>query len=208
MKDYQRAHDELLAKLEANPDNMDFRMQLMSCIYDWANDTTIENGPYYKLVPLAREVLKWGPLVIETGPRGMNLMYLVTSKLETALTERPRLRLKILRLKLEILDRQEMMADHCMDITDDIRDEIGRVSGNIKCADDGNYESMRKSEYDHVFRPVEWTAKWEEVIDQAEAKAYATLAEAPEDNNMSQAIRPALNRILEEDYGIKWIPAE
>ena len=52
--------------------------------------------------------------------------------------------------------------------------------------------------------PVEWTARWEEVIDEAEAKAYARLQEHPQGMGFCHAYWPTLSAILAEDYDIQW----
>ena len=51
---------------------------------------------------------------------------------------------------------------------------------------------------------VEWTARWEEVIDEAEAKAYARLQEHPQGMGLCHAYWPTLSAILAEAYDIQW----
>ena len=55
-----------------------------------------------------------------------------------------------------------------------------------------------------IYDSVEWTARWEEVIDEAEAKAYARLQEHPQGMGFCHAYWPTISAILAEDYDIQW----
>lgn len=86
---------------------------------------------------------------------------------------------KILELEREALYRIEAETGHELGITEDVQHEISLLGTNIWYADRGEYDKI-KDERHLKHDPVEWTARWEEVIDEAEAKAYTRLQEHPQ----------------------------
>lgn len=106
-------------------------------------------------------------------------------------------------MEREALYRIEAETGHELGITEDVQHEISLLGTNIWYADRGEYDKI-KDERHLKHDPVEWTARWEEVIDEAEAKAYTRLQEHPQGMGFCHAYWPTLSAILAEDYDIQW----
>ena len=87
-------------------------------------------------------------------------------------------------------------------ITEDVRSEIAQLERNIAAADKGDYSSivtdkMLKSD------PVEWTARYEEVIDEVEAIVESKLADHPRGMGFCHAYWHE-KAIALSKFGIEW----
>ena len=119
-----------------------------------------------------------------------------------ALPGHPRLKVKLLRLRLLALRRIECIQDHEISITEDIMAEISELERNIAAADSGKLDQIKGSGM-LKSDPVEWTARYEEVIDEVEKIVDARLADHPRGMGFCHAYWHELADVL-SDYGIKW----
>lgn len=108
----------------------------------------------------------------------VNTLYSLTKEMLEQIYDHPRLKLRLLRIQLSVLRYIEAVNGHDLGITEDVRDEIGELSNCIALADEGRLEEIPQT--GHLKRdPVEWTARWEEVIDEADRMAYENLQDVP-----------------------------
>lgn len=108
----------------------------------------------------------------------VNTLYSLNKEMLEQIYDHPRLKLRLLRIQLSVLRYIEAVKGHDLGITEDVRDEIGELSNCIALADEGRLEEIPQT--GHLKRdPVEWTARWEEVIDEADRMAYENLQDVP-----------------------------
>lgn len=135
-------------------------------------------------------------------------LYSACSRLEKALPERPRLKQRFYQLFQLVTNRLECQIDHELGASEDIMHEISQLNSNIGLYEQGHPELIRNS--GHLKHdPVEWSARWEEVIDDAEHEANEQLADMPRGMGFCHAYWPTLRNILKEKYDLDWrTPAE
>ena len=151
--------------------------------------------------PLAKELLGYGT-ILEGYDHLLNCVQRSTERMADALSGHPRLKVKLLRLRLLALRRIESIQDHEISITEDILAEISELERNIAAADSGNFDQIKGSgmlKHD----PVEWTARYEEVIDEVEKIVADRLADHPRGMGFCHAYWHELTEVL-SDYGIEW----
>ena len=108
----------------------------------------------------------------------VNTLYSLNKEMLEQIYDHPRLKLRLLRIQLGVLNYLEAVNGHDLGITEDVRDEIGELSNCIALADEGRLDEIPQT--GHLKRdPVEWTARWEEVIDEADRMAYENLHDVP-----------------------------
>ena len=91
---------------------------------------------------------------------------------------------------------------HDLSITDDVRNEISFYRRNIEFADKGELEQVRDASF-LKSDPIEWTAEWEEVVDQADKIAYGNLKDIPRGMGFCFAFWHERALALEK-FGIDW----
>lgn len=113
-----------------------------------------------------------------TIPIKVNNLYSAGERLLDVLYEHPRLTLRLMLCQLNVLREIEASSGHEMSITEDLENEIREQRRNISLADEGRLDEIPQT--GHLKHdPVEWTAKWEEVIDEADKMAYSRLKDFP-----------------------------
>lgn len=108
----------------------------------------------------------------------VNTLYSLNKEMLEQIYDHPRLKLRLLRIQLSVLRYIEALNGHEQGITKDVSDEIDELSNCIALADEGRLDEIPQT--GHLKRdPVEWTARWEEVIDEADRIAYENLRDVP-----------------------------
>ena len=82
--------------------------------------------------------------------------------------DHPRLMLRLLELELTIVRRIEALNDHELSHAEYLERNISLYKRNIHFADKDQLDSIEQTGYRLKKDPVEWTARWEEVIDEAD----------------------------------------
>lgn len=132
----------------------------------------------------------------------LNELYSACSRMENCIHEHPRLKVEFLQLFLTIVRRIESQNGHDLSIAEDIIDELHELRRNIDLADYGRLEEIPQT--GHLKSdPVEWTAEWEDVIDEVDKKVEAELGNY---RGMGYCFGfwSTRTRILLEDYEIEW----
>ncbi|MGM9788098.1 MAG: hypothetical protein ACI3ZF_04240 [Candidatus Cryptobacteroides sp.] len=129
-------------------------------------------------------------------------LYSALSEMTDMVLDHPRLKLQFLRLFLKVLRYLEAQSGHDLSITEDVESELAFYRRNIEFADKAELEQIRERD---VLKsdPVEWTAGWEEVIDEADRLAYSKLTDIPRGMGFCFAFWSARTEALAE-FGISW----
>ncbi|MGN0194942.1 MAG: hypothetical protein ACI4AE_00610 [Candidatus Cryptobacteroides sp.] len=142
-----------------------------------AENNLRENRNLWEIASLARELLDHAT-VLEGYDHLLDRTYEVLSRMSECIQDHPRLKLRLLRLWLTVVDRISAQTGHEMSAYDDILHQINVLKRNIDYADAGRFD-MIEDERSLKHDPVEWTSGWEEVIDKADRIAEEKLADMP-----------------------------
>ena len=130
-------------------------------------------------------------------------LYSAVSRMIKTISDHPRLTLKMLELKLQILYCIEAQCDHDLNESDDVQEEIFFYRRNIDRADNGDFEHIEQT--GHLKRdPIEWSADYENSIDEANKKIHSLLEKYPRGMGFCFAYWQTKKQILHENYGIEW----
>ena len=106
MIDFSKEHKTLLSRLAKSPNDMEARADLLRCNCLWAEENIKGNKNTWQNANLIREVLQYGPLLLETGEMSMyDLVYKTCDRIKRTIFSHPRLSVKILELEREALYR-------------------------------------------------------------------------------------------------------
>lgn len=152
---------------------------------------------------LAREYLMYAT-VLEGFDHKLDLLYSTAERMSKAIINHPRLKKELLEFQLKVIYRIEALHGHEMNTSEDLVNEISELNKNIEYADNNNFEKINNI-YSHLKQdPVEWTARWEEVIDEATKKTYKLLKHQPRGMGFCFSYWHTLQSILQKDYQITW----
>ena len=132
MIDFSKEHKTLLSRLAKSPNGIEARADLLRCNCLWAEENIKGNKNTWQNANLIREVLQYGPLLLETGEMSMyDLVYKTCDRIKRTIFSHPRLSVKILELEREALYRIEAETGHELGITEDVQHEISLLGTNI-----------------------------------------------------------------------------
>ena len=158
-----------------NPDEL--LKTCMECVKQAKEAMKDYNSPW-KVAELARKYADEAE-ILKGYEHMLNSLYSLNKEMLEQIYDHPRLKLRLLRIQLGVLNYLEAVNGHELGITEDVRDEIAELSNCIALADEGRLEEIPQT--GHLKHdPVEWTARWEEVIDEADRMAYENLRMCPE----------------------------
>lgn len=129
-------------------------------------------------------------------------LYSAVSKMNDCVIDHPRLKVKLLNLLLSVLREIEIQSNHNLSITEDVRSELRLYERNIEFADKGQLDNIRET--GHLKSdPVEWTSRWEDVIDDADKLTYSKLNDVPRGMGFCHAFWCERTKALKQ-FGIDW----
>lgn len=138
--------------------------------------TEKQNYPW-KVASFAREYADAAD-VLKDYEHLLNSLYSMNSRMLNLIFDHPRLKLRLCRIQLDVLRYLEAISGHEMGLTEDMANEVDGLSSCIALADQGRLDEVPQT--GHLKRdPVEWTKRWEEVIDEADRIAYTKLKGTP-----------------------------
>ena len=110
----------------------------------------------------------------------VNKLYSLNKKMLDMISDHPRLKLKLLHIQLDVLHDIEVQsnAPYGLSITQDVEYEISTYENCIALADKGELDKIPQSG-SLKKDPVEWTHKWERIIDDADSEAFTNLEGMP-----------------------------
>lgn len=132
----------------------------------------------WEIASLCRVLLKYAAW-LEEFDHMLDSAYSVVSRFEDCLMDHPRLKLRLLELELAIVRRIEALNDRELSRAEYLEREISRHKRNIHFADNNQLDLIEETGRSLKKDPVEWTARWEEVIDEADRMTEEKLKDYP-----------------------------
>lgn len=160
----------------------------------------------WRVAKLARECLPLARRLVEARTALDDVCDALERMLSAVTDYRPRLRCSICELliptleSLEAADTEEQEAIEAS--LSYARGELERLSHNIAAAERGDYESIQQSGF-LQHDPVEWSARWEEVIDEAQREVDDRLADVPRGMGFCHGYWQELKGALKR-RGVSW----
>ena len=156
----------------------------------------------WEIASLCRVLLKYAAW-LEEFDNMIDSAYRVVSRFEDCLMEHPRLKLRLLELELAIVRRIEALNDHELSHAEDLERDISLYKRNIHFADNDQLDSIEQTGYGLKKDPVEWTAHWEEVIDEADRMAEEKLKDYPRGMGFCHGYWHERQKALRK-FGVVW----
>lgn len=225
MLENSRAHQEALCKQEkervaatiAHLNSLRAEISLMEDLYtadalslitdamhtcaSIAGEDIINRGEYKKKTELVELFLFYANHLMEFE-HTVDTVQQAADNMADVLGDYPRLKLEVMRIRLQALRVIENRVMHDLGIAEDLLEEIRRYSGNIEAADRGDFDSIVDSGL--LKRdPVEWTKEWEKVIDDVNIIVEERLAGQPRGMGFCHALWHERAAVLKE-FGIEW----
>ncbi len=155
----------------------------------------------YLVAPQVRDFLKYGE-PMEGYDHLLDRLFYSSSRIERCLSNHPRLMLQLQSFRLKLIRRLTASYEDETSEEEYIESEVWRISSNIEHADKGEYDKINDTR--HLKNdPVEWTAEFEDVIDEAQEEAVKSLGDFPRGLGFCHAYWPALSAALAK-RGIHW----
>lgn len=152
-------------------------MEVCEKSLEQAEKATEEQNYPWKVASFAREYADAAD-VLKGYEHLLNDLYSMNSRMLDLIFDHPRLKLRLCRIQLDVLRYLEAISGHEMGLTEDMANEVDGLSSCISLADQGRLDEIPQT--GHLKRdPVEWTERWEEVIDEADRIAYTKLKGTP-----------------------------
>ena len=172
LKTYKEEYRRVLDLAESKP--LEKTAEALDLYYDVccgcvlvAEASLREQEGEWEIASLCRVLLKYAAW-LEEFDHMLDSAYRVVSRFEDCLMDHPRLKLRLLELELTIVRRIEALHDHELSHAEDLERNISLYKRNIYFADNDQLDSIEQTGYGLKKDPVEWTAHWEEVIDEAD----------------------------------------
>ncbi len=192
--DFRAELNELRKALTTEP-TAELLQQALDCCVNIAEQSLQEQRYCWQNASLAREAMDYARQLMEHK----DMLSVVESSLDDmveAIYEHPRLKLELMLCRLEVLQRlnkpqMELEAD------------IAFYRSNIEAADSGRLEDIKQTtmlKHD----PVEWTARWEEIIDEVDKIVDSRLEDHPRGMGFCHACWHERAAVLSEQFGIEW----
>lgn len=188
--------------LESTSGALDLYMDVCcGCVLE-AEELLRQQSGRGEIASLARTCLKYATH-LKGFDHTINQLYAVLNRMSRCIYDHPRLKLSVLRLLLTVLRRIEAQTGHELGLTEDVSHDARFIERNIEFADRGQLDQIREEGHLH-HDPVEWTARWEEVIDEVERLTDEKLADVPRGMGFCHAAWHTRADILRERFGIEW----
>lgn len=153
----------------------------------------------WEIASLAREMLLHAH-TLKQRKHDLETLHAAALRMAEAVQRHPRLQLEL----LQFAQALNQAASCDTKTADNIEARISALQHNIALADEGRLQDIEPPRQTLRRDPVEWTRQWEEVIDEANRKVAACLADTPRGMGFCHAYWHELARVLHNDYGIAW----
>lgn len=212
LKTYKEEYRRVLDLAESKP--LEKTAEALDLYYDVccgcvlvAEASLREQEGEWEIALLCRVLLKYAAW-LEEFDHMLDSAYNVVRRFEDCLMEHPRLKLRLLELELTIVRRIEALNDHELSHAEYLEREISRHKRNIHFADNDQLDQIEEPGRFLKKDPVEWTARWEEVIDEADRMAFANLNDVSRGMGFCFSYWHEREKALRQ-FGIEWrSPAE
>lgn len=124
-------------------------------------------------------------------------------RMADAVFDHPSLKLRIFKYRLLVLRRIECLHDCELSTTEDLESIIHFYERNIERADNGEFDSI---EQEGILKrdPVEWSAEYERVIDDAGRRIDELLKGHPRGMGFCHEYWQTKEYVLRTEFGIDW----
>lgn len=185
-------------------ENIDAHLDLCCALAARANEILLQHSGRWEIASLAVEFLDVAKY-LEEYEHVLNQLYSVMCTISDAVTEHPRLKLKVLRESLSLYHAIMCIRDNGYggSAEDDYIENIALYENNIRYADSGEFDKIVGTGFIKT-DPVEWSKEYEDIIDEAEKKIELMLADHPWGMGSCHAYWHAKRKVLSEDYNIEW----
>ena len=188
--------------MESTADALNLYMDICcGCVLE-AEELLRQHSGRWEIASLARTCIKYATY-LEGFDHLINQLYKVLNRLSRCIFDHPRLKLSVLRLLLTVLHRIEAQTGHELGLTEDIAHDARFIERNIEFADSGQLDQIREEGHLH-HDPVEWTARWESVIDKADHLVDEALADMPHGMGFCHSVWHTRANFLREYFDIEW----
>lgn len=191
-----------IKELRGYPDEIDAYWELVCGTVVLAEYDLREQEQQWEIASLAREMLQYArPL--EGYDHMLSKLYSATERMIKALSDHPRLKAELLEFEILIMDRVEAQNFGRGNLSSYLRKDLAALQANIRLADEGRLSEIPQQ--GHLKSdPIEWTARWEEVIDEADKKVYELLSDCPRGMGFCHAFWHTRTEVLQRDYDLEW----
>lgn len=167
-----------------------------------AEDNLSNGTRQWENASLAKELLDIAAY-LEGYDHMLENLHTAVSRMADATYEHPGLKVRLLRFDLAVLRRIEARIGHDLSLCDNLLDEIAFYERNIERADKGDFGNIeQRGHLKHD--PIEWSAEYESIIDEAEKKIESKLEGHPRGMGFCFEYWSTKSYVLHNDYGIAW----
>lgn len=161
-----------------------------------------EQDQEWEIASLAREMLIYAER-LAGHEQMLDNVYEATRRMLEALYNHPRLKARLLAFEIKLLKQIEARESQKQELLQEAEDELSELQNNIRLADEGRLHEIPQT--GHLKGdPIEWTARWEEVIDEADRKVFRKLADTPRGMGFCYAFWHMRAQVLSKDYHLEW----
>lgn len=126
---------------------------------------------------LCRTMLTYGEVYLQYADEEMlDFLYGAGERMLDALSDHPRLTVRLLRFLLVVTNHIEALAEQDVDLGVDFRRTLYDYEKNIRLADEGNLEQITSGGL-LATDPVEWTERFEQIVDEVDKRVDEKLAD-------------------------------
>lgn len=161
----------------------------------------LKSGREWEIAGIAERFIRTASsLLLED--RSIDEIYRLTERIVDCLSVHPRLMLRLKRLQLSAIQRIEAREEERFEETDQLLGQIAALQHNIELADAGRLDEIGQTgplKKD----PVEWTERFEQVIDEVEQEVDLQLRNEPRGMGFCFVYWPAKTAALAA-RGVEW----
>lgn len=195
---------EVASKMQMNghENEIDAYWEILCGLVLVAEEDLKEQQNEWEIASLAREFLQYArPL--EGYDHMLSQLYTATKRMVETLSDHPRLKAELIEFELLVVERGQEVNGGRGNMDEYLREDLDELRRNIALADDGKLDEIEQK--GHLKRdPVEWTARWEEIIDEADRKVFQRLENHPRGMGFCYAYWHERASVLQADYGLRW----
>lgn len=196
--DYKAELNSLRLSLATEPSaepSAELMQRAMECCVGVVGQNLAEQRFSWENAALARELLGYARQLV-ADKTSLSFVEQAVDEMAESIYEHPRLKLELMLLRLDIL--QSIGEAH-----DELDSDIALYQSNINAADSGRFNDIKQTtmlKHD----PIEWTARWEEVIDEAEKIIDSRLENQPRGMGFCHAYWHEKAAVLHKHFDIVW----
>ena len=157
----------------------------------------------WEIPSLAKEFMQYAE-PLEGYDHLLNELYCAVRRISDTVFEHPRIKLRLLEFRLLIVNRIECMTGYELSESEDLTEEIYGYSRKIALADKGELDNMETVTDGYGRDPIEWTQRWEEVVDEANKETFAALADTPRTPGFCVRFWQERAKILSTRFALTW----